>query len=645
MNPASGVQRSVVLILLLVFLPCTGRAESLPPPPTAVRPGDVIAHLARTISWYRHVDALIDATYVNDPVLHQSTHAAAVKALQLAFDFARTESLLLAASPQAESQPGNAGAASVPGSGSMYQALQRASERVAGIQARMAELETARASATAAARDRLTAQRGELQAQLNLAEEVRRTLQSVTEFSGNSGGGGLSGQLAAQISQLEALAPEARHADPKALATAGAPDKTTAPAPGSQASLYQPESAGLVTLLTEFISLSGSDTKTAAVIGETESLLAQTEALRNPLTTEIRSSIARSEELTNDSATDTVRQLNADQHEIEHLTARFRQLSAALVPIREQQIMMATTRTNLNEIHSVAARLRRDTTRYLLLRSATLGSAVLLLLALSAVWRKATFRYIRDVRRRRQFMLLRRVVVVMAVTVVIALGFISDFGSLATYAGFLTAGIAVALQNVILAVVAYFFLIGRYGVRIGDRVTISGVTGNVIDIGLVRIYLMEFAGLPGELHPTGRIVVFSNAVLFQPSALFKQMPGADFIWRSVILTLQADAPLELARASLTAAVDSVWEKYREAIEQQHAALERSVDLQMSVPHPDARLRYSDSGLEFVAHYPAEMQHAATTDDAVMKALYDAIAADPRLQLAAGGAPRLNPASA
>src|SRR5581483_10785354 len=100
----------------------------------------------------------------------------------------------------------------------------------------------------------------------------------------------------------------------------------------------------------------------------------------------------------------------------------------------------------------------------------------------SEFWRRATFRYIRDPRRRRQFLVLRRVVVASAIILVLVLSFITEFGSLATYAGLLTAGIAVALQNVILSVVAYFFLIGRYGVRIGDRITISGVTGNVVDI-------------------------------------------------------------------------------------------------------------------------------------------------------------------
>ena len=114
-------------------------------------------------------------------------------------------------------------------------------------------------------------------------------------------------------------------------------------------------------------------------------------------------------------------------------------------------------------------------------------------------------------------MLLRRFITGFLMAVVIILGFVSEFHSLATFAGFLTAGIAVALQTVILSVAAYFFLIGRYGVRVGDRITVSGVTGDVIDIGLVRMHLLELAGTGVNLYPTGRVVVFSNSVLLQTS--------------------------------------------------------------------------------------------------------------------------------
>jgi small-conductance mechanosensitive channel len=257
------------------------------------------------------------------------------------------------------------------------------------------------------------------------------------------------------------------------------------------------------------------------------------------------------------------------------------------------------------------------------------------------VWRRATFRYIQDLRRRRQLTIVRRVVIGTLTAIIIVLGVVSDFGSLATYAGFLTAGIAVALQNVLLAVVAYFFFIGRYGVRVGDLVTISGVTGNVIDIGLVRLYLMELTGGTPELHPTGRIVVLSNSVLFQPAPLFKQISGANYVWHKVTVTLAADTDIEAARRALTAAVESVLAEYRTDIERQHAALEKSVDIQVKKPNPDYHFRYADGGLEFTAQYPAEFQKAAAMDDKVIRALYEATSKNSQLHLAPGGGPKVS----
>ena len=80
-------------------------------------------------------------------------------------------------------------------------------------------------------------------------------------------------------------------------------------------------------------------------------------------------------------------------------------------------------------------------------------------------------------------MLVRRILVWCVVAVIVAVTFASQLGSLATFAGLMTAGVAVALQSVILSVVGYFFLIGKYGVRVGDRVQIAGITGDVVDLG------------------------------------------------------------------------------------------------------------------------------------------------------------------
>src|SRR5437868_8075817 len=145
------------------------------------------------------------------------------------------------------------------------------------------------------------------------------------------------------------------------------------------------------------------------------------------------------------------------------------------------------------------------------------------------IWRRTTFRYIHDVRRRYQFLLLRRVVMWVAIILIIVLAFATQLGSAVTFAGLITAGVAVALQNVIVSVVAYFFLIGKYGIRVGDRVQIGDVTGEVVDIGLVRMHIMELGGA-GDMQPTGRVVAFSNSIVFQPTAgVFKQIPGTSFL--------------------------------------------------------------------------------------------------------------------
>src|SRR6202007_301874 len=101
------------------------------------------------------------------------------------------------------------------------------------------------------------------------------------------------------------------------------------------------------------------------------------------------------------------------------------------------------------------------------------------------------------------FLLLRRIAMWVAIGLVIILTFASQLGSAVTFAGLLTAGVAVALQNVIVSMVAYFFLIGKYGIRVGDRVQISGVTGEVVDIGLVRMQGMDLGGGAAE-QPTRR---------------------------------------------------------------------------------------------------------------------------------------------
>src|SRR4029079_6134999 len=129
----------------------------------------------------------------------------------------------------------------------------------------------------------------------------------------------------------------------------------------------------------------------------------------------------------------------------------------------------------------------------LIIRAIGLGVLLLLVAMISIVWRRVTFRYVADVKRRHHFLLIRRIVLLLVVAAVLTVTFSADFSSLSTFFGLLTARIAIALQDVILSMAGYFVIIGKYGIRAGDRVRIAAVNGDVLDVGLVWIYLMELA--------------------------------------------------------------------------------------------------------------------------------------------------------
>jgi small-conductance mechanosensitive channel len=539
-----------------------------------------------------------------------------------------------------ESAGSNAAANPSPQTGqstNLQQAASRAKDRVNRIESRLQDTDASLRKAPARTRATLIARRSELQAELGLAKEVQSTIQRFVQFAGlQESSGSRSDALTAEINQLGRSIPEMM-AGQTTGTSAGPPARN---ATAAFAQVFHPESVGIFPLFEELITLTRSRSRLKDAMRRTDGLARNIDRLRVPVASELKEGVHRSESLVTAANTSDLQQITTDRQEIERLSERFKQLSTAAIPLGEQGIMVGSTRAILLQMRDSLSQQYGATLRYLMLRLGVLAAAIGLVWIVSELWRSATFRFIADPRRRRQFLVLRRVVVIAAIGLVFVLSFVSEFGSLATYAGLLTAGIAVALQNVILAVVAYFFLIGRHGVRIGDRVTISGVTGNVVELGLVRIYLMELLGTGTELHPTGRIVVFSNSVIFQPSAMFKQLPDIDYVWHTVKLELTADSDFETAQKRLSSVVESVYQEYRQTIEQQHAAFERAVQLQLSAPRPECRLRFSESKLEVLVNYPVPLNGASHVDDNVMKQLYEQILKEPRLHLVSAGVPQL-----
>ena len=573
----------------------------------------------------------------------------ALTSLQLAFEFGHAAGAM-AATNNTQQSPDAADQGSA-----IDRAAARMTDRINDLQTQLTTVEEQISRASGKEKEGLVAKRGEISAALDLSKQIQGTVGQIQKFEETSDAhaGGASGGLASQVADLRKSVPEIRGTGVGGLASAGgsggagggaagggggsaggaggsaAAKPAAAASASANAETFRPESAGIIALFGKWFSLQSARSDLADATKQTDAITKDLDKLRDSVVQQIRTLSNQNLEATsNDPAA-----LAQSRLKFQQAAASFKQLSTLIVPLGEQGVTLDTAHNLLEEWHDSLVARTGTVARYLLLRLGFLLGSVAVVLIVSDVWRRATFRYLADARRRQQFLSLRRVVVGLALTLVVVFGLVSEFGSLATYAGLITAGLAVALQNVILAVVAYFFLIGRYGVRVGDRITLAGVTGRVVEIGLVRIYLMELAG--AQLRSTGRMVVLSNAVLFQPTAMFKQMPGGDFYWHTITMVFASATDVADAEKRLAEAANSVYSKYRSAIEQQHAALQRFIDFQTALPEPEVYARLNIKGLECTVRYPVEPAQAAATDQKMLQALREAQSRAPELQLVDG----------
>jgi small-conductance mechanosensitive channel len=592
----------------------------------------VLSHLNQLINWYRHCTTGIQPVGLpSDAIYQDNAKSLSSQVVRLGFQSAKAEAALIAA--QQKKSGAHQPSAETSQQQNLLQMEARTSSQIDQLQSQIETLNEQIPKTPSAARSNLISQRDALQGELELQKALLDAIQKMAAFVETNGE--ISGGLEGGINQLARSIPDV-------LGTSANPQKTAVTPTPSKPSLAN--SGGLISEAVTLYGYVSAAHEIGGILKETDAMREAADHLRTPLRDAMRSTIQRSQQLASQPSATDPQQLQAEKQEFQQLTERFKQLSGAMLPLSQEIIVLNDSKTNFEEWRSAMSRESRQVLRSVLVRVIAIVVALTVILVLSQVWRRITFRYISDPRRRRQFLVMRRVVIGFLITVVLVLGFVSEFSSLATFAGFITAGIAVGLQAVLLSVAAYFFIIGRYGIRVGDRISVAGVTGDVVDIGLVRLYLMELAGTGLDFYPTGRIVVFSNAVLFQTSTpLFKQIPGTEYTWHEVVVMIAPDGNHQEAQKKLVTAVNSVYSRYRDTIERQHAAIERHVDIQVERPQPEARLQFADAGLELLVRYPVEIRRAPDVDEEMTRKVLELIETDAGLKAAVAGTPKIRSA--
>ena len=581
----------------------------------------VVRILDETVDWYRMLGVQRQsATQPSDLLILYANLQAADRVVALAFELARANAELL--SSQAETQQ----AAETDASGSP-QALQRDQReldaRRASLQAEITATQRQLGAAESEDRSMLQAKVAELQSELDLLNARRNLLNNMMEFAHetDANGSGVTA-LKEHINAIAASIPATSGVMPElGAAEAGAPGiVNAAPAPVEQIGTRR---FGIWDLGANVLRLQNKLATIAEVDRRTEQLQQTFTQIRAAPDEQIEMLSARGDELGARPAGVDPAQLMAARDEYDTIAWLFAQTSSILVPLTKAGVLLEHYRNNLDSWRDATRGQYRSALKTLAGRVALLALLLAAVFAGGELWKRAVFNYVQETRRRHQLLLVRRIVVWAVALVIVGIAFATEASSFATFAGLLTAGIAVAMQSVLVSIVGYFFLIGKYGLRVGDHVQIGGVSGEVIDLGLVRLHLMELGPQHG---PTGRVVALANSVVFQAAGgIFKQIPGVSLAWRELSLTLPADADYAAIKERLLGSASRVLEDYSDEIERQTRELYKTSSWgSRDNAQAQVQLRFSSDSIEAIVRYPVPLQRAAEVEERMSRALLEAV---------------------
>jgi hypothetical protein len=482
----------------------------------------VLAFLIETVDWYHRLSLEQQiATEPDDMLFLEDNRPISAQVVRFSFDFARAVVAFEATVPvPADPKDEHGPAASGPDFQRFVEMEAKSQSQAQRAADDLKSLQQKRLTASRAERKTLEVEIDDAQSRLTLLQAISGSLQNLREFSRATDAG------LTEPTNLEAFVDSLERTVPEVSSGGSNPTLILPSHVVSSAGILKGAPSGILGQISDVSTLAGKRRTLDESIALTDKLIQSSQQMQRPLAHPLNEAFRSPDLLAGTFTSNDLGALRQQEVRLKAFTVETAKVSPAVFALAKQRVLLTLFKSHLVAWRASVASQYRAAWKKLILHLIALGVAIAFLIGAGALSRRVLARHIHDFNSRRMLLLGQRVLFWLALVLIVSFAFAFSLSSLATFLGLLSAGIAVALQNVIVAVAGYFLLVGKLHIRIGDRVQISGVTGEVVDIGLMQFQLREL-DTPGE-KPTGRVVSFSNSFVFVSPAtgLFKRIHGS-----------------------------------------------------------------------------------------------------------------------
>ncbi|RQW86707.1 MAG: mechanosensitive ion channel family protein [Geobacter sp.] len=209
--------------------------------------------------------------------------------------------------------------------------------------------------------------------------------------------------------------------------------------------------------------------------------------------------------------------------------------------------------------------------------------------------------------------------------ILITVVFSDRLGNLTVAFGVAGAGIAFALQEVIASIAGWAAISVGGFYSVGDRVQVGGITGDVIDIGILRTTVMEIGEwVKADLY-NGRIVRIANSFVFK-APVFNYSADFHFLWDEITVPVKYGSDYHRAREILLAIAREEVGSYIPHAQKDWEQMVRKFMIEKATVEPLVTMVANDNWIEFTVRYVIDFKKRRSTKDLLFTKILDAFEA-------------------
>lgn len=216
--------------------------------------------------------------------------------------------------------------------------------------------------------------------------------------------------------------------------------------------------------------------------------------------------------------------------------------------------------------------------------------------------------------------------------ITLAFIWVEAFNSLGTYLGLLSAGIAISLADLLKNMAGWAYILTRRPFRVGDRVEVKEIKGDVVDIRLFRFSMMEVGNWVDADQSTGRLIHVPNGLVFSES-LANFTEGFSHIWDEIAVLVTFESDWEAAEDMIRHILKERAPDVETIAGNRIRAAARRYQIRMGTLTPTVYLSVRDSGVLLTARYLVEARQRRAVQSSIWRGILEAFAESPAVDLA------------